>query len=75
MNTLREFCLECGSIQPMPATAPTVVQCQYCFSEWEVKRMFSDLYAHKRTDRHLHTCGSGRLIECNSRLYLEEHGC
>uniref|UniRef100_A0A0R3RKA3 DNA-directed RNA polymerase subunit n=1 Tax=Elaeophora elaphi TaxID=1147741 RepID=A0A0R3RKA3_9BILA len=34
---LSEFCSECGTILPLPNTAPITITCTYCRTQWHIK--------------------------------------
>ncbi|KAK6105544.1 Transcription factor S-II (TFIIS) family protein [Brugia pahangi] len=34
---LSEFCSECGTVLPIPATAPVTITCSYCRTQWHIK--------------------------------------
>lgn len=38
-----EFCSKCGTILPLPTTAPTVVTCPLCSKHWTVKPIINKL--------------------------------
>lgn len=34
---LSEFCSECGTVLPLPASAPITVTCSFCRSRWHIE--------------------------------------
>uniref|UniRef100_A0A914EPR8 DNA-directed RNA polymerase subunit n=1 Tax=Acrobeloides nanus TaxID=290746 RepID=A0A914EPR8_9BILA len=43
----QDFCAICGTILPLPLTAPCIIKCALCLKEWEFQPQIDQLVNHQ----------------------------